>query len=132
MTLPSGEKVDRFPAYTLRATQSHDPEEIFFRARMASLPPRYTRARIAPPKAMRIYEAHIGASAPSSSASHGTFASFQRDVLPHVKRKGYNTLQLFGCFEHPYYASYGYQVSNFFAVSSRFGQLPFLSSNLNV
>jgi 1,4-alpha-glucan branching enzyme len=51
----------------------------------------------------------------------GTYREFRELVLPHVIRGGYNTLQLMAIQEHPYYGSFGYHVSNFFAASSRFG-----------
>ena len=51
----------------------------------------------------------------------GTFQEFTRRVLPRIVDAGYNTLQLMAIQEHPYYGSFGYQVSNFFAPSSRFG-----------
>ena len=41
--------------------------------------------------------------------------------LPRIVKGGYNTIQLMAIQEHPYYGSFGYHVSNFFAVSSRFG-----------
>jgi len=66
-----------------------------------------------------IYEAHIGISTEEHRIN--TFAEFTRDVLPKISRDGYNALQLMAIMEHPLYSSFGYQVSNFFAVSSRFG-----------
>lgn len=42
-------------------------------------------------------------------------------VLPRIKEDGYNVVQLMAVAEHPYYGSFGYHVSNFFAPSSRFG-----------
>ena len=52
----------------------------------------------------------------------GTYREFKENVLPRVKELGYNTLQIMAIMEHPYYASFGYQVTNFFAASSRFGR----------
>jgi len=66
-----------------------------------------------------IYEAHIGMATEEHRV--GTYAEFREKVLPHVIRGGYNTLQLMAIQEHPYYGSFGYHVSNFFAPSSRFG-----------
>ena len=67
----------------------------------------------------RIYECHVGMATEHERV--GTFAEFERDVLPRVRRGGYNCIQLMAVQEHPYYGSFGYHVSNFFAVSSRFG-----------
>ena len=66
-----------------------------------------------------IYEAHIGMSTEQQKVS--TFTEFRLFVLPRIANLGYNVLQLMAIQEHPYYGSFGYQVSNFFAVSSRFG-----------
>lgn len=66
-----------------------------------------------------IYEAHVG----MSSEDHriATYREFADNILPHIVEGGYNTIQLMAVMEHPYYGSFGYQVSNFFAPSSRFG-----------
>ena len=50
-----------------------------------------------------------------------TFNEFRAYVLPRIVELGYNAIQLMGIQEHPYYGSFGYQVSSFYAVSSRFG-----------
>ncbi|MDD4728771.1 MAG: alpha amylase C-terminal domain-containing protein [Dysgonamonadaceae bacterium] len=66
-----------------------------------------------------IYECHIGMATESESV--GTYNEFRENLLPKIKEKGYNTIQLMGIQEHPYYGSFGYHVSSFFAPSSRFG-----------
>lgn len=66
-----------------------------------------------------IYEAHIGMSGDREAVS--TYSQFEKEVLPRIKDLGYNTVQLMAIQEHPYYGSFGYQVSNFYAESSRFG-----------
>jgi len=66
-----------------------------------------------------IYEAHIGMA--QAEARIGTYREFSENVIPRIVKAGYNTLQLMGLQEHPYYGSFGYQVSSFFAASSRFG-----------
>ena len=66
-----------------------------------------------------IYECHVGMSSEERKVS--TFSEFRENVLPRVKRLGYDTIQIMALQEHPYYGSFGYQVSNFFALSSRFG-----------
>ncbi len=67
-----------------------------------------------------IYEAHVGMA--QEEGKVGSYREFADLVLPHVKEAGYNTIQLMAIMEHPYYGSFGYQVSNFFAASSWFGQ----------
>ena len=71
------------------------------------------------PEALRIYEAHIGICSPKEGVS--TYVDFTNDVLPRVHKNGYNVIQLMAIQEHAYYASFGYQVTSFFASSSRFG-----------
>jgi 1,4-alpha-glucan branching enzyme len=66
-----------------------------------------------------IYEAHIGISSEKEAVS--TYVEFTQNVIPRIKAAGYNTIQLMGIAEHPYYGSFGYHVSSFFAPSSRFG-----------
>ncbi|XP_010926176.1 1,4-alpha-glucan-branching enzyme 3, chloroplastic/amyloplastic isoform X2 [Elaeis guineensis] len=71
------------------------------------------------PKSLRIYECHVGIS--GSEPKISSFKEFTSKVLPHVKNAGYNAIQLIGVIEHKDYSSVGYKVTNFFAVSSRFG-----------
>ena len=67
-----------------------------------------------------IYEAHIGMA--QEEGKVGSYREFADYVLPHVKEAGYNTIQLMAIMEHPYYGSFGYQVSNFYAATSWFGR----------
>ena len=71
------------------------------------------------PNVPLIYEAHVGMS--SEEEKVASFNEFTAGVLPRIQQAGYNTVQLMAIAEHPYYGSFGYHVSNFFAVSSRFG-----------
>ena len=66
-----------------------------------------------------IYEAHVGMA--SEEGKVATYAEFRDNMLPRIKQAGYNTVQLMAVMEHPYYGSFGYHVSSFFAASSRFG-----------
>ncbi len=66
-----------------------------------------------------IYESHVGMA--QEKEDLGTYKEFTENILPRVKDAGYNTIQLMAIMQHPYYASFGYQVSNFFAASSWFG-----------
>ncbi len=66
-----------------------------------------------------IYECHIGMA--TEEYRIGTYREFEENVLPRIVDDGYNTIQVMAIMEHPYYASFGYQVANFFAASSRFG-----------
>ncbi len=73
-----------------------------------------------PEKDVYIYEAHVGMA--QEEGKVGSYREFADYTLPHVKEAGYNTIQLMAIMEHPYYGSFGYQVSNFFAASSWFGK----------
>lgn len=66
-----------------------------------------------------IYECHIGMAHEEESV--GTYVEFRQNILPRVKSAGYNCIQIMAIQEHPYYGSFGYHVSSFFAPSSRFG-----------
>lgn len=67
-----------------------------------------------------IYEAHIGMA--QEEGKVGSYREFADNILPRIHKAGYNTLQLMAIMEHPYYGSFGYQVSSFFAASSWFGK----------
>ena len=67
-----------------------------------------------------IYEAHVGMA--QEEGRVGTYREFADITLNHIKEAGYNTIQLMAIMEHPYYGSFGYQVSNFYAASSWFGK----------
>ncbi|KAI4366165.1 hypothetical protein MLD38_022079 [Melastoma candidum] len=71
------------------------------------------------PKSLRIYECHVGIS--GSDPKVTSFNEFTEKVLPHIKDAGYNAIQLIGIVEHKDYYTVGYRVTNFFAVSSRYG-----------
>ncbi len=66
-----------------------------------------------------IYECHIGMAGEAEKVS--TYEEFRTNVLPRIEKLGYNCIQIMAIQEHPYYGSFGYHVSNFFAASSRFG-----------
>ena len=74
---------------------------------------------VAGPVDPRIYEAHVGISGPEGRVH--TYNEFTENVLPRIHRLGFNVVQLMAIMEHPYYASFGYLVTNFFAPSSRCG-----------
>ena len=66
-----------------------------------------------------IYECHVGMSQEKEGVA--TYDEFTDSVLPRIKRLGYNAVQLMAVAEHPYYGSFGYHVSSFFAPTSRCG-----------
>uniref|UniRef100_H3C3Z1 1,4-alpha-glucan branching enzyme n=1 Tax=Tetraodon nigroviridis TaxID=99883 RepID=H3C3Z1_TETNG len=71
------------------------------------------------PSSLRIYEAHVGIASPEGKIA--SYTNFTTNVLPRIKDLGYNCIQLMAIMEHAYYASFGYQVTSFFAASSRYG-----------
>ncbi|MEG2061780.1 MAG: alpha-amylase family glycosyl hydrolase [Alistipes sp.] len=68
---------------------------------------------------MLIYEAHIGMA--QEEGKVGSYREFTEKILPIIKQDGYNAVQLMAIAEHPYYGSFGYHVSSFFAPTSRCG-----------
>ncbi len=70
-------------------------------------------------KDIYIYECHIGMAQEREGV--GSYREFSENILPRICENGYNTVQIMAIMEHPYYGSFGYQVSNFFAASSRYG-----------
>ncbi len=66
-----------------------------------------------------VYESHVGMA--SEEEKVGSYLEFKDKIIPRIKSLGYNTVQLMAVMEHPYYGSFGYHVSSFFAASSRFG-----------
>lgn len=73
-----------------------------------------------PANSLYIYEAHVGMA--QEEGKVGTYREFAQNVLPKIKKAGYNAVQLMAIMEHPYYGSFGYQVSSFYAASSWFGK----------
>lgn len=110
---------DRIPAYTKRVVQ--DEESKIFNAQVWNPTKPYKLKHKQPAKkdTIFIYEAHIGMA--SEEGKVGSFNEFRKNILPTIVKSGYDTIQLMAIQEHPYYGSFGYHVSNYFAVSSRFG-----------
>lgn len=115
----NGGQGERIPAYIGRVVQN-EQTKLFDAVAWDFKPFRWTDKGFKVGKEPRlIYEAHIGMSGEKEGVS--TYDDFRKNVLPHVVDMGYNTLQLMAIQEHPYYGSFGYHVSSFFAASSRFG-----------
>ncbi|MBT3200569.1 MAG: 1,4-alpha-glucan-branching enzyme [Phycisphaerales bacterium] len=114
-----GRSLDRIPSWSRRVVQ--DDATKIFNAQLWAPQDSFEWRHEAPdrPDFPLIYEAHVGMA--QELWRIGTYDEFRTNILPRVVRAGYNTLQLMAVMEHPYYGSFGYQVSNFFAASSRFG-----------
>ena len=119
IVIKNGAILRRIPLYATRVVQ--DKETFLWCAELEDTfePYGWTDDAFEMPDSPIIYECHVGMA--QEKGEVGTFREFTDNVLPRIKRAGYNTLQIMAVMEHPYYASFGYQVSNFFAVSSRFG-----------
>ncbi len=115
----NGQELERIPLYANYVVQ--DPQTTAWSAmiHVPETPFSWTDSGFIPQKNLFIYECHIGMA--QEEGKVGTYVEFRENVLPRVKALGYNTLQIMAIMEHPYYASFGYQVTNFFAASSRFG-----------
>lgn len=111
---------ERLPSFCRRVVQ--DPDTKLFSAQVwaPEVPYQWKHPNFrVPQRAPLIYEAHVGMA--QETAGVGSYKEFTAKTLPRIHRAGYNTIQLMAVQEHPYYGSFGYQVSNFFAPSSRFG-----------
>lgn len=111
--------LDRIPAYIRRVQYDASGREFAGQVWLPPHPYEWRHAAPKPPRGLRIYEAHVGMALEAERI--GTFREFSDQVLPRIARAGYNAVQLMAIQEHPYYGSFGYHVSNFYAPSSRFG-----------
>ncbi len=126
----NGEKeLRRIPLYATRVVQ--DPVTYWWCAEVddALEPFRWSDGGFVPADTPFIYECHIGMA--QQEGKVGSYNEFTDNVLPRIKKQGYNTIQIMAVMEHPYYGSFGYQVSNFFAPSSRYGKSKDLKRLIN-
>lgn len=111
---------ERIPAYAERVVQ--DPVTHIFSAEVYA-PSKNYQFKIEnfkpDTRPLLIYECHIGMAQEEEKV--GSYEEFRTHILPRVAADGYNAIQIMAIQEHPYYGSFGYHVSNFFAASSRFG-----------
>lgn len=116
----NGGQGERVPAWAQRVVQDEDTK--IFSAQVWSPEKAYEwkKANFRPKRGpLFIYECHIGMAQDAEKV--GTYNEFRENVLPRVIADGYNCIQIMAIAEHPYYGSFGYHVSSFFAPSSRFG-----------
>ena len=113
--------LERIPAYIRRVVQDEQSKDFSGQLWAPAEPFDWNGDRfdISSLGSLYIYECHVGMSQEKEGV--GTYAEFAGTVLPRIKEDGYNVVQLMAVAEHPYYGSFGYHVSNFFAPSSRFG-----------
>ncbi len=116
----NGGEGERIPAWINRVVQD-DVTKIFSAQVWApEVPYTWKKKSFKPSTApLLIYECHIGMAQDAEKV--GSYTEFKDNILPRIKEEGYNAIQIMAIAEHPYYGSFGYHVSNFFACSSRFG-----------
>ncbi len=129
IVIHNGQTLRRIPTYATRVVQ--DPVTYAWCAELEDTfkAYRWTDSGFVPEKTPFIYECHIGMA--QEEGRVGTYTEFKNNILPRIKELGYNTIQIMAVMEHPYYGSFGYQVSNFFAASSRYGTSKELKSLIN-
>ncbi len=130
IVINGGKELRRIPSYATRVVQ--DEKTYLWCAEVDDTLCdnfKWTDASFKPCKTPYIYECHIGMA--TEDYRVGTYREFTQNVLPRIKALGYNTIQIMAIMEHPYYASFGYQVSNFFAPSSRYGHSRDLKELIN-
>ncbi len=116
----NGGQGERIPAWIRRVVQDDDTK--IFSAQVWAPEKEYKwKKKTFKPNTtpLLIYECHIGMAQDAEKV--GTYKEFKDNVLPRIIKEGYNCIQIMAIQEHPYYGSFGYHVSNFFAASSRFG-----------
>lgn len=126
----NGDRVmERIPLYAKYVTQ--DPVTYMWCAEIyeEEKPFEWTDSEFKGENIPLIYECHIGMA--QEKYGIGTYTEFKDNILPRIKDLGYNTIQIMAIMEHPYYGSFGYQVSNFFAASSRYGKPAELKDLIN-
>lgn len=115
-----GGEGERIPAWAYRVVQDEHTKIFCAQVWDPEVPYVFKKKTFKPNvDPLLIYECHIGMA--SQDEKVGTYEEFRVNVLPRIKADGYNTLQIMAIQEHPYYGSFGYHVSSFFAASSRFG-----------
>ncbi len=116
----NGGQGERIPAWVRRVVQD-EKTHIFSAQVWEPEKPYKFKKRVFKPTTnpLLIYECHIGMA--QEEEKIGTYNEFRENILPRVAEAGYNCIQIMALQEHPYYGSFGYHVSSFFAASSRFG-----------
>lgn len=111
---------ERIPAYARRVVQDENTKLFSAQVWSPEHPYEWKIEKFEPDtRPLMIYECHIGMAQQREGV--GTYREFRENVLPRIAADGYNAIQIMAIQEHPYYGSFGYHVSSFFAASSRFG-----------
>lgn len=111
---------ERIPAYANRVVQDEQSKIFSAQVWAPEKPYKWKVKRFSPDtRPLLIYECHIGMAQERECV--GSYTEFRENVLPRIAQDGYNAIQIMAIQEHPYYGSFGYHVSSFYAPSSRFG-----------
>ena len=111
---------ERIPAWVRRVVQDETTKIFTAQVWAPEQEYKFKNNKFVPKRTpLLIYECHIGMAQEEEKV--GTYTEFREKVLPRIAADGYNCIQIMAIQEHPYYGSFGYHVSNFFAASSRFG-----------
>ena len=116
----NGGEGERIPSYANRVVQDEQTKIFSAQVWAPAKPYEFKKKNFKPDtNPLLIYECHIGMGQDAEKV--GSYTEFKDNILPRIKKDGYNAIQVMAVAEHPYYGSFGYHVSNFFAPSSRFG-----------
>ena len=116
----NGGEGERIPAWAQRVVQDEGTKIFSAQVWFPEEEYQWKHKTFKPNRApLLIYECHIGMGQDAEKV--GTYIEFRKNVLPRIVDEGYNAIQIMAIQEHPYYGSFGYHVSSFFAPSSRFG-----------
>ena len=116
----NGGQGERIPAWCQRAVQDEKTKIFSAQVWAPKTPYQWKKKNFKPnTNPLLIYECHVGMGQDAEKV--GTYTEFKDNVLPRIIKDGYNCIQIMAIQEHPYYGSFGYHVSSFFAPSSRFG-----------
>ncbi len=116
----NGGEGERIPAWINRVVQDDNTKIFSAQVWSPETPYQWKKKSFKPNTSpLLIYECHIGMAQDAEKV--GTYTEFKDNILPRIKKEGYNAIQIMAIAEHPYYGSFGYHVSNFFSASSRFG-----------
>ncbi|XP_058788762.1 1,4-alpha-glucan-branching enzyme isoform X2 [Phymastichus coffea] len=120
----NGQYLERLSPWATYVTQANNPSNDTSYKQRLWVPgpdqlyiPKYPKPK--KPRSLRIYECHVGIA--TQECRVGTYSEFTTNIIPRIVKQGYNAIQLMAIMEHAYYASFGYQVTSFYAASSRFG-----------
>jgi len=118
----NNELLERLSPWATYVTQNRAESATFKQRLWSPLPEnayKFKHPKPKKPASLRIYECHVGIA--TQELKVGTYLEFAKHIIPRIVKQGYNTIQLMAVMEHAYYASFGYQVTSFFAASSRYG-----------